>query len=313
MKAPDLMPTVLFVDDEERILRTLQILFRPHCRVLITTDPAEALQLVRAEKIAVLVSDQRMPQMTGTELLAQVRLASPDTVRLLLTGYSDVDSAVSALNDGEIYRYLTKPWTIDGIVRTVRDAITVAQAVAAVPPAPAPANAPVPVAAHADILVIDEDPDTLAAVRAMAAPGQSVCHAVNLVTAVDLLGSRPIGVIVTDVVVNGDDMTHLLRTLKQQQPDVLSIVVTGLRDTPRLIRLINQAQVFRYFPKPLRAGIVARGLAAATSRRNDTQRLTLVPAAARVEDAATEVERTLSRRIGDYLTRLRARNAVAAG
>lgn len=311
MKSPDSMPTVLFVDDEERILRTLQILFRPYCRVLVTTDPAEALRLVQTEKIAVLVSDQRMPQMTGTELLAQVRLASPDTVRLLLTGYSDVDSAVSALNDGEIYRYLTKPWTIDSIVRTVRDAITVAQSVAAA--LPAPADAPVPVAAHADILVIDEDPDTLAAVRAMAAPGQSVCHAVNLVTAVDLLGSRPIGVIVTDVVVNGDDMTHLLRTLKQQQPEVLSIVVTGLRDTPRLIRLINQAQVFRYFPKPLRAGIVARGLAAATSRRNNPQRLALIPAAARVEDAATEVERTLSRRIGDYLTRLRARNTVAAG
>ncbi|MFZ5755664.1 MAG: response regulator [Pseudomonadota bacterium] len=302
-------PAVLFVDDEERILRTLQVLFRPHCRVLTTTDAREALQLLQAEDIAVLVSDQRMPVMSGSELLARARELAPDTVRILLTGYADVDSAIHALNDGEIHRYLTKPWTVEGIVRTVRDALAVAEAVRApvIPDLQEPLRP-----ALAGILVIDDDPATLAAIRSMAAPGQPVMHATGLTRAVETLGSCPIGVIVTDIVVGGDDMTHLLRTLKQQYPEVLSIVVTGTRDTPRLIRLINQAQVFRYFPKPLRSGIVARGLASAMTRYNEARRLPL-PASARVEDATTEVERTLSRRIGEYLARLRSRNAATTG
>lgn len=305
--------TVLFVDDEERILRTLNILFRPLCRVLVTTDPQEALRLVEEQRIDVVVSDQRMPQMLGAELLASVRERSPDTVRILLTGYSDLDAAIDAVNDGGIWRYVNKPWTVDGIQKTVREAVAVALAQRA-----AAFEAPVatesrPGASACEILVIDSEPHSAAAVRGIVGSARPVHEATNLTQAVELLGKRPIGVVVTEATVNGDDMTHLLHTLKQNYPDVVGIVVTAMRDTPRLIRLINQAQVFRYMPKPLRPGMLARSLEASIARHQEARRsVAAVPAALRVEEAASEAERTLSQRIGSYLARLRARPAAAA-
>lgn len=296
-------PTILFVDDEERILRTLNIQFRPLCRVLITPDPQQALDWAAEQDIHVVISDQRMPKMSGAELLARMREISPDSVRILLTGYSDTDAAVSALNDGEIWRYLTKPWTAAGIQRTVRDAIFVAQALrdtrSELPPN----------GGATEILVIDHEPETFNAVRMLTDTAVAVHRATKLSEAVDILGARPIGIIVTEIMVNGDDMTHLLRTLKQQYPDIVSIVVTGMQDTVRLIKLINQAQVFRHLPKPVHTEVLAEGLASAAARSTSSRRLTLVPSKMRVDDAETEVDRTLSQRIGSYLARLKSRPA----
>ncbi len=296
-------PTILFVDDEERILRTLNIQFRPLCRVLITPDPQQAIAWATEHDIHVVVSDQRMPAMLGAELLARIREISPNSVRVLLTGHSDIDAAVSALNDGEIWRYLSKPWPAAGIQRTVRDAIFVAQALrdtrSVLPPD----------SGAAEILVVDHEPETFHAVRALTDAAVPVHRATTLAEAVEILGARPIGIIVTEIMVNGDDMTHLLRTLKQEHPDILSIVVTGTQDTMRLIKLINQAQVFRYLPKPVRAGALGQGLASAAVRSTGSRRLALVPSRMRVVEAETEVERVLSQRIGSYLARLKSRSA----
>jgi DNA-binding NtrC family response regulator len=165
----------------------------------------------------------------------------------------------------------------------------------------------------AEILVIDSEIATLQAVMAAGYDANRVHQATTLTQAVELLGSRPIAVVISEVVVNGDDMTNLLRTLKQHHSDVLSIMVSGMRDTPRLIRLINQAQVFRFLPKPIRPGILAKALESAISRRAEARRLaSVVPAEVRVEEAATDIERTLSRRIGDYLARVKARGTSPA-
>lgn len=304
-------PLVLFVDDEERILRTLAILFRPRCDVLTTSSATEALALLRQHQVHVIVSDQRMPGMLGAELLARAREVSPHTVRILLTGYSDLDAAIEAVNAGEIWRYLSKPWTVESIQNTVRDAAAVAsanRATAAVQPPSSPRRHP---DAPVDYLLIDSDPETIAAVRASLPGTRELLVAGTLTDAVELLGQRPVGVVITEVMVNGDDMTHLLRSLKQRYPDIVSLVVTSLQDTPRLIRLINQTQVFRYLPKPLRQGMLTRALDAALARHRELRdREHLVPASLRVEDAASDTERTFSRRIGDYLARLKSRNSA---
>ncbi|HKJ73854.1 MAG TPA: response regulator, partial [Alphaproteobacteria bacterium] len=86
--------TVLFVDDEERILRSLKMLFRGRYDVLTASSGEEALALVRTRHVHVIVSDQRMPGMLGAALLAQVKVASPTTMRLLLTGYSDLTATI---------------------------------------------------------------------------------------------------------------------------------------------------------------------------------------------------------------------------
>lgn len=103
-------PRILLVDDEERILRTLTMLLKMQYQVFSTTDGNEALKILKTEKIHVLISDQRMPLMVGTELLRQAKNLSPQTMRILLTGYADVEAALDSVNEGEIFRYINKPW-----------------------------------------------------------------------------------------------------------------------------------------------------------------------------------------------------------
>ena len=103
-------PTLLLIDDEERILRSLAMLFRGSYQVHATVDPHEAIALVERERVHVVVSDQRMPVMRGADLLREVRSRSPNSMRILLTGYSELDAVVSSVNEGEIFRFVQKPW-----------------------------------------------------------------------------------------------------------------------------------------------------------------------------------------------------------
>jgi response regulator RpfG family c-di-GMP phosphodiesterase len=114
--------TLLCVDDEPSILSALRRLFRASYHVLTADSAAAALQLLEHESVDVVLSDMRMPEMDGAEFLAQVRRRNPDTVRLMMTGYADVASIMAAINGGEIYRYVTKPWRDSDIVLAVRHA-----------------------------------------------------------------------------------------------------------------------------------------------------------------------------------------------
>jgi response regulator RpfG family c-di-GMP phosphodiesterase len=118
---PQPRPTILIVDDERAVLESLSELLRRECRVLVTTDPDEAVNLVVSEDVALVLSDQRMPRQTGVELLARVAAVSPQTVRVLFTGYADIDAVIQGVNDGHIYRYLTKPWEPEDMLGLVRE------------------------------------------------------------------------------------------------------------------------------------------------------------------------------------------------
>jgi response regulator RpfG family c-di-GMP phosphodiesterase len=101
-------PTLLCVDDEPNILSSLRRLFRPAgYRVLLAESGAQGLEVLEKEAVDLVISDMRMPEMNGAQFLAQVRARWPDTMRLLLTGYSDIQSIQDAINCGEIYRYIT--------------------------------------------------------------------------------------------------------------------------------------------------------------------------------------------------------------
>jgi putative nucleotidyltransferase with HDIG domain len=115
--------TVLFVDDEVNILKALQRLLRSeHMNVLCASRAQEALELLDKQPCQVVVTDQRMPEMSGVDLLSQVRQRYPDIVRMMLTGYTEMDVAVDAINRGEIYRLITKPWNDDELRATIRQA-----------------------------------------------------------------------------------------------------------------------------------------------------------------------------------------------
>lgn len=253
---------VMFVDDEERILRSLALQFRRDYEVLTESDPLRALERLAREPVHIVVSDQRMPQMSGAELLTQVREMAPDCLRILLTGYSDLDTAVEALNSGGIFRYLTKPWDPQEMAFTLRQAAEIAGR-----QLPAPA---LEVAARREplsVLLLDEDPETLASVADFCMDGgHRLLRPRHLDEAVAMLNDEPVDLLVGDLKFAGEDTAPLLKSLAQAHPRLLSLVVTPFRDTQALLKLINEAQIFRYLPKPIRRGLFEKGLKAAAEQ-----------------------------------------------
>ena len=117
-------PVVLCVDDDPDMLAgTARVLRLERAQIMTTSSPREALEILSAARIAVLVSDFEMPEMTGVELCAAARAAAPETVRILLTGRGTFDTAVSGINEGEIFRFLSKPVMPDKLRAEVRAAI----------------------------------------------------------------------------------------------------------------------------------------------------------------------------------------------
>ena len=116
--------TILIVDDEENILRSLRRqLVDLEYTVLTVSSGYKALELLDSREIAVIISDQRMPEMTGTQFLSLAKEKNPDTVRILLTAFCDMKDTVDAINKGEIFRYINKPWEEDELKRTVCEAV----------------------------------------------------------------------------------------------------------------------------------------------------------------------------------------------
>jgi DNA-binding NtrC family response regulator len=115
--------TLLLVDDEPGILAALKRLFRREGYTLLTAaNGVEALDLLAGHAVGVVISDARMPLMSGAELLGKVRDIHPDTVRIILSGYTDVEAVTDAVNRGEIFKFLTKPWVDQELLEVVRDA-----------------------------------------------------------------------------------------------------------------------------------------------------------------------------------------------
>ncbi len=114
---------VLFVDDEVNILKALQRLLRNEgWTVLTASRGSDALEMMERTPAQVVVSDQRMPEMSGVDLLSAIRSRRPDVVRMMLTGYTEMGVAVDAINRGEIYRLITKPWNDEELKATLRQA-----------------------------------------------------------------------------------------------------------------------------------------------------------------------------------------------
>lgn len=113
-------PTILCVDDELNVVESMKLNLRRHYKVLTAQSGMEALQILQQHtEVAVVVSDMRMPEMDGAKLLAEVKSAAPNVVRMLLTGYSDIDAAMRAVNEGQIFRFLTKPCEPEHLLATL--------------------------------------------------------------------------------------------------------------------------------------------------------------------------------------------------
>ncbi|MGH8710649.1 MAG: response regulator, partial [Burkholderiales bacterium] len=238
---------LLLIDDEERILTALKSLFRSRYHVFTTTDGNKALDFLRKYQMHVIVSDQRMPVMPGVELLRRSREISPRSVRVLLTGYSDLAAIVGSINEGEVYRFISKPWDNSELQTIIAEAVTIALELADTKAA----TVALPEKMEAGVLVIDKDEEIFRVARELIGGLCPVIYAANLEAALAAMQLQEIAVVIADIDSGDEQLTAMLKLLKQEDPQILTIVITTASDSELVIELINEAQIFRFLNKPV--------------------------------------------------------------
>lgn len=277
---------LLFVDDEKRILNALRSIFRRKYTVFIATSGSEALSILATEKIDVIVSDQRMPNMLGNELLTTVHRLYPKTMRLLLTGFVDKEAIIKTINEGEIYRFINKPWNNDDIQKTIAEAARAShyysqqlldrrsldstQSIPKHDVASANDDALPEQMSGNSIVMMGSNQELRNQVRHICRMsdvhiygGQSIPQVIGIISARD-----NIGVAIIELPINSDEAIHTINILKEKRPELVSIVLADETDAETAIQLINTGQVFRYLTKPLQTLQLSQILKQAIIRHN---------------------------------------------
>ncbi|MCC6474241.1 MAG: protein kinase [Burkholderiales bacterium] len=296
-------PAVLCVDDEERVLNALALVLRETFEVETLASGALALERIRARRFHVIISDQRMPGMTGVEFLREAKTVAPSTVRILLTGYSDLSAIVGSVNEGEVFRFLNKPWQTEDLRATVNEAADVAIAIEA-----ATAGARPVARTDASVLVFG-DPAVGRAAREMARGGHRVMDAPHLDDTLRLLSADEGGVLVFDLdSQGGDDPAALLKVLKKQSPSTQLLVISEASDAELIISLINEARIHKFLKKPVNYSLLHQSVNEAMDRY---ARMRQSPELARTQAARAGRETAAARAILSKLKALGGRFAAA--
>ena len=253
---------VLFVDDEERILTALKTIFRGRYHVLTAANGKEALDFISKFKIPVIVSDQRMPGMLGVELLRRARDLSPDSVRILLTGYSDLASIVGSINEGEVYRFISKPWDNQELQQVVAEAVDIGQQLME---RNRPRQPPPP-KIDAGILLLEQRPGLYQALTKLVGSSYELVYASSIDQALAELETREIAVFIADIDAEFENYLILFNLLKRKYPQILVVVLTSASDSEMVIHLINEAQIYRFLNKPVNMGLLQQHLSSAITR-----------------------------------------------
>lgn len=276
---------VLFVDDEERILNNMRALFRMYYDVTIATDGYHALELLRREHFHLVVSDQRMPNMQGVELLRQAKDIAPHTVRILLTGFADLAAIVGSVNEGEVYRYINKPWDNDELQEIIGGAVAVGLDLARLPPPvslplnaapaaetpkatvaafpPAPALAVSNATEGMKVLFVDHDAQLVGTLEQCPKIGCQPLSARTPAEALDLMQQHEVAVIVASIDGYDRDNIEFLQLLKKEHPHVISLAVASTGDGDTIIGLLNSARVYRVIFRPIRLSVLRHYLESA--------------------------------------------------
>jgi serine/threonine-protein kinase len=255
-------PRLLVVDDEERILSALKSVFRNDYHVFATTDCEHALAFISRHRMHAIISDQRMPGMAGVELLRRAKEIAPGSMRILLTGYADLAAIVGSINDGEIYRFVAKPWDNNELRSIVREAVAVSIELADLAPPPSMQLRP-----DRAILVVDANGELYRSTRELMADIGPVRQASGPEAALVELAAGDVSVVLFDIDAGSPpDNANLIKTLKQDHPQLLTLVVTEASDSELMIGLINEAQIFRFINKPVALKSLRGHLIAALER-----------------------------------------------
>lgn len=261
------LPKVLCVDDEPGLLRSLRWLLRGQYEVAVADSGLDGLALLSAEHFDVVISDQRMPGMTGTEFLERARKVSPRSIRLLLTGYSDYNAVLSSVNDSEVFRFISKPWDNQKLLDTVGDAAKVARMTQA-------SWVDFQDATGADgsdtfdegVLVFDSDGSAAAQWQAASKGVTNMVCTDDIGEAVSQLTRQKVAVLITDIQGARSQQMDLIRAVRRNQPQVVVLVYSHERDSTVIGRLINEGQIYRFIAKPAGPEYLNRTLRSALTR-----------------------------------------------
>lgn len=116
---------ILYVDDEENNLTAFKATFRRNFTIFTAISGAEGRKVLETENINIIITDQRMPEMTGVEFLSSILPVYPEPIRILLTGFADIEAVINAINQGQVYRYVTKPWDPKELAITIMNAFEI--------------------------------------------------------------------------------------------------------------------------------------------------------------------------------------------
>lgn len=260
---------VLCVDDEPNILRALSWLLRRDFQVVTSASAKEALGLLSQGDFDVVISDQRMPEMSGVEFLSQVKVMAPRAMRILLTGYSDMSAVLQSVNEAEVFRFVNKPWDVVELPQIISQAAEIARQQDGAPSPKIVAHPEIIGERLPKILVLDEDEATHSAVELSVGDLAQIVHVTSPVDAFRLLEDEEIGIILSERKLGTMDLTHLLCLLKRKHPQIVSIVVTESEDSNLICRMINQGQIYRFITKPLKAGSLRLALKSAIAKRTE--------------------------------------------
>ena len=256
---------VLFVDDEPRVLTSMRALFRRDFNVHLANSGKEALALLKVQQVDVIVTDQRMPGLSGVETLAHVKRLAPNAMRILLTGYADANAIQGSINEGEVFRFLNKPCRPDLLKQTVglaariakenREPSALEEVSSADPDADTLVNMPiVNDELGVDIVVLTDDAELVRTIIECTNGAHKVHAAEDVKGALEVLFRNPVGVLVTDLAHDERSVSALTEELKRQIPELVTIVASDRSDVKSLIDLINYGQIFRFLLKPISRG-----------------------------------------------------------
>jgi DNA-binding NtrC family response regulator len=264
------LSNILLVDDEPLLLSSLSRVLRLHYTVFTAENGVQALEVVQRNKIKVIVSDQRMPGMLGHELLGKVKDISPNTVRLLLTGYSDLEAILNSVNAGQIFRYINKPCSVEKLREMIELGVQIHDRIISLQTEQKTAQTPAPSASS------QENPATLLFVGYSAPDIQKLTSklngrfiiesAANVDEAFAALNRLSISVLISDLNFSEHDGIDFLNTVKKEFPHTVTVILTDMVDATMAIRSINEVQVFRYITKPVSEESFARTIEEASKK-----------------------------------------------
>jgi len=325
-------PTLVLVDDEQRMLTVLNALFRRNYQVFTTDDGFKAIEYIQNNQVNVIISDQRMPILPGVKVLTKVKEVSPNTVRLLLTGYADLQATIDSVNEAEVFRYINKPWSNTRLKEIVKEAAEVSQslfagdeteiAVAAIPQAQSnlvsgstatissnkeiKKSKPKPIL---NILVIDKVVVSKR-IQQLVDDKYKVYQASSIEDCFNILGHQEISLIISEMKEGHDDIQIMLEKLKNEYPEIITIILSGTADSTFVASLINHAQIYRFLPKKhLNPALLMKSINSAMTRhialRNSPSRVQQY----KVEENTETEETGIASKMMSFLKRLRQKNA----